>query len=179
MKKLFASILVAVGCIISGCMNPNLGIGVTVSDCCYPEQLTYRSYGLTIKNAPEFLKPYIVDSMSQVLVDKGLIRDDKNHDLLITLTYQQTDLKDEFQKDEFEGHLSPGGDFRFNAAILIEIRDSASSMLIWSGSISRDHDVFVGEYMHERSRQAIYNAFTEVLENFPVTDRLIKSQIDI
>lgn len=84
-----------------------------------------------------------------------------------TLTYQQTDLKYALQKDEFEGRLSPGGDFRSNAAILIEIRDSASSKLIWSGSISRDRDVFVGEYMHERSRRAIYNAITEVLKDFP------------
>ncbi len=167
MIKLFTSILVAAGFMLGGCMNTNLGVGVTVSDCCLPELHQYRSYGITIKNAPQFLKSYIVDSMSQALVDKGLVRDDENHDLLTTLTYQQTDLKDELQRDEFEGHLSPGGDFRFNAAILMEIRDSVSSKLIWSGRINRDHDVFVGEYMHERSRRAIYNAFTEVLQDFP------------
>jgi hypothetical protein len=167
MKTLFVGILVAVGFMIGGCTNARLGIGVTVSDCCQPEQVSYRSYGLMIKNAPEFLKPYIVNPMSQALADKGLVRDDTRHDLLITLTYQQTDLKDEMQKDEFEGHLSPGGGFRFNATMLIEIHDSASSKLIWSGSVSRDHDVFVGEYMHERSRQAIYSAITEVLKDFP------------
>jgi hypothetical protein len=172
MKKLFATILLVVGILIGGCMSANLGVGVTVSDCCYPEQLTYQSYGMTINNAPEFLKPYILDALSQAFHDKGLIRDDENHDLLATLTYQQTDLKDELDRDNFEGHLAPGGDFRFDATVLLEIRDLSSSKLIWSGSVSRVHDVTVGEYMHQsRGRRAIYNAITEVLADFPsVTD---------
>jgi hypothetical protein len=176
MKKLCASFLVAIGCMIGGCSN--LGVGVSVSDCCQPEEHDYRSYDIAIKNTPEFLKPYILDGMSQALLDKGLIRDDKNHDLLATLTYQQIDLKDELQKDAFEGHLSPGGDFRFNAVVLIEIRDMNLSKLIWSGAINRDHDVFVGEYMHEaRGRRAIYNAITELLADFPGVR--VRSQNDI
>lgn len=167
MKIRFAGILVVFGFVVGGCMNTNLGVGVSVSDCCYPDQLTYRSFGLTVRNSPEFLKSYIVDSISRALADKGLLRDDRDPDLMVILTYHQTDLKVEMEKDEFEGHLSPGGDFRFNAAILIEIRDSSSSELVWSGSVSRDHDVFVGEYMHERSRRAIYNAMTEFLNGFP------------
>ena len=103
MKKLCASMFVVIACMTGGCMNPNLGVGVSVSDCCQPGLYAYRSYGITIRNSPEFLKPYMLDGMSQALLDKGLIRDDENHDLLVTLTYQQTDLKEELQKEERRG----------------------------------------------------------------------------
>lgn len=171
MSMLLRTIVVAIAFMIGGCASSNLGVGFTLSDCCQPEALDYQSYEMTIVDSPEFLKPYILESMARALEEKGLIRDADQHDLLVILTLQQTDLKQELQKDEFEGHLSPGGDFHFNAAIHLEILDQRVSRVIWKGTISRNHSVLVGEYMHAaRARRAIYEAISEILKDFPAVN---------
>ena len=172
MKKLFAGLFAGLSvlaiCLLSGCANSGSSVGSTKFICC-PEGLgTYRSFAVSIRNAPEFLKPYVIDAVEKVMSEKGLVPEQKGYDLLTTLTYQQTNLRNDLVKSGFDEHLSPGGDFRFNAAILIEVQNITTSNLLWSGSINRNHDVVVGESMNEsNARAAIYAAISEVMKDFP------------
>ena len=153
---------------ITGCTSTGPMVSASRSDCCTPIDLDFSSYGLVIWDSPVFLQPYIEDSISHVLSEKGLSRDDKNPDLLATLIYEQTDLGEERQMDAFEGHLAPGGDFRFIAVIRVEVKDLKHNSIIWAGTISRNHDVYVGEYMHNRrGRAAIYQALKDLFSGFP------------
>ena len=54
------------------------------------------------------------------------------------------------------------------ARIEIEIVETQSNDIVWSGEISRIHHVVPGEYMHEdRARPAFRRAFRAVLARYP------------
>ncbi len=150
--------------LVSGCVSNYRGIGFVVSDCCVPVFTDYKTFRLDVEQSPAFLVPYISDSLAQALVEQGLTRVNGGGDLLVLVTYDQTDLVGEVPKDQFEGHLAPGGNFRFDAAIDITIENSATGELIWSIRLSRIHDFYVGEYMHkEKATNAIYRALIDAL----------------
>jgi hypothetical protein len=146
-------------------MNTYQGIGYVVSDCCVPVFSDYRSFDIRVEGSPAFLVPYITDYLAQAMVDQGLTQVAAGGDVLVTVTYDQTDLVGEVPKDQFEGHLAPGGDFRFNAAIDIMMHAAATGELIWSARLSRIHNFYVGEYMHkEKGTAAIYRALVDALK---------------
>jgi len=81
----------------------------------------------------------------------------------------QVDLGEPVTRDPFQGRLDPGGEIRFLADLKIEMVDRASGELVWSGVVSRIHDVVPGEAMPAaRAKAAIGAAFTEVLGSYPV-----------
>ena len=100
---------------------------------------------------------------------KGLERSTNSPDVEVVLAYNHINLYPEQQEiDPFTRIESLSVELSYVAQIEIEIRDSATSSPVWAGAISRIHHVTPGEYMHEeRAAPAFYQAFVDVLANYP------------
>ncbi len=94
---------------------------------------------------------------------------DEDPDLEVVLRYEQENLPQAERPDDFEGHISPGGNFRYVARVRVNVFDGTSGDLVFSGSVQRIHDVDPGEYMHTGNASlAIFQAFTRLLSDFHV-----------
>jgi len=130
---------------------------------------------------PAFLGPIMTSNFSVALASHGLTpqtqsgdsadfskKDFSSTDLVAELRYQQDNLTEEVTRDDFAEHLALGEAQRFVAKIMIEIRDTQTNEVVWSGQIQRLHDVGPGEYMHTgKASIALLEAFTQVLQDFP------------
>ena len=57
---------------------------------------------------------------------------------------------------------------RYVANIVVDIAESDSGTVVWSGQVNRIHTVMPGEYMHEeRARPEFQAAFREMLSSYP------------
>lgn len=165
MIRKLISVVILASILLTGCVNQYRGIGSVVSDCCIPVFSDYATFSVNVEQSPAFLVPYITDSLSRALTDRKLAEVESGGDLLVVVAYDQSDLVSEVPRDDFEGHLTPGGDFRFDAAIDITITVRATGELIWAARLSRIHNVYVGEYMHkEAATNAIYRSLKDALE---------------
>ena len=116
---------------------------------------------------PAFLGPLMVSNFSVALAARGLQPVMQDADLDVVLKYVQTNLIQNNAKDDFDESLSPGGDVRFIAKIVFEIKDAGSGKMVWSGSIQRTHNISPGEYMHTgRASISLLDSFMELLVDF-------------
>ena len=70
--------------------------------------------------------------------------------------------------DDFSRTLSPGGDTRFIAEVHVDLTNSVTGELIWSGLLSRYHNVVMGSYMHDApARAAMRQAFSDLFAGYP------------
>jgi hypothetical protein len=151
--------------LLTGCASTGSGIGTTVSECCVPSFSEYQNFSVVVNDAPVFLVPYVEAALTRALVEQGLEKTDSRGELQVTANFEQVNLKEEFQKDEFEGHLAPGGEFRFDAIIDIHFTNMATGEKLWSARLNRVHNIDVGEYMHkDGATNAIYQSITQVLK---------------
>jgi len=163
--------IIVVSVVTDGCAHRNFGVGSAVLNCCSDNE-PYTSFSLTLMDLPEFLKTTMEEEFTIAFGKKGMHRDEARRDLIVELNAMQTNLNKPVVKDQFSTHLAPGDNLRFQADMLIEMYDSATNKLIWSGSIGRIHDVVPGERMQmEKARTAIASAFEEVLEHYPMSKR--------
>ncbi len=71
--------------------------------------------------------------------------------------------------DPFERQLVDDVTLRYIATIVVDIRESSTGEMVWSGQIDRIHTVVPGEYMHEDvARPEFARAFREMLTSYPV-----------
>ena len=165
-------------------------IATDVNYCCQSGAERIHSYRIEFEDMPEFLKPMLRDEASLVLSSKGLDYTEGDADSILTLAYvdrplaQETisaseQVPDEVQEEsasdvnEAWGSLSSGGDTRFIAEVHLKLNNSVTQELIWSGVMSKLHNVSVGSYMHEApARAAMRNAFFALFADYP--DRIVE-----
>jgi hypothetical protein len=151
--------------LLSACASNPSGIGTNVSQCCADK--AYESFAVSAVDIPAFLGPLMVSNFSVALAARGLQPVMEDADLDVVLKYVQTNLIQGNAKDDFDESLSPGGDVRFIAKIVVEIRDADSGEMVWSGSIQRTHNVSPGEFMHTgRASISLLDSFIELLVDF-------------
>ena len=162
MKKI--GILFALS-LLSACASNPSGIGANVSLCCADK--AYESFTVSAVDIPAFLGPLMVSNFSVALATRGLQPVMEDADLDVVLKYVQTNLNQDNAKDDFDESLSPGGDVRFIARIVVEMTDVDSGKMVWSGSIQRTHNVSPGEFMHTgRASISLLDSFMELLLGF-------------
>lgn len=144
-------------------------IATDVDYCCQSGAERIHSYRIEFEDMPEFLKPMLRDEVSLVLSSKGLDYTEGDADSVLTMTYVDQPLTQEaIDANEAWGSLEPGGDTRFIAEVHIKLNNSVTHELIWSGVISKLHNVSVGSYMHEApARAAMRNAFFALFADYP------------
>ena len=155
--------------VVSSCATGSSGIGVAVVDCCEAVP-TGKCSTFEVKaiNLPAFLGPLMVSNFSVAFANNGLQPMVGEADLHVELIYEQEDMINEEKHADFGGHISPGGEVRFIAAIKVNIYDSPTNELVWAGVLRRLHEVSPGEYMHTgRASVVLLDSFVELLSSFP------------
>ncbi len=148
------------------CASQSSGIGSSVTICCLEK--AGQSFEVKTKDMPVFLRPLMVNNFSVAMANKGFQPVDADADLRVVLYYEQIDLTNNSAADDFEEHLSPGGDVSFIARIGVDIFAASNKKPAWSGSIQRVHHVSPGEFMHTGpAAVALLGAFEELLADLP------------
>ncbi len=157
-------LLLATGC--SGL--PTIASDVTY--CCHPMAEDVRTYRVEFEDTPEFLKPMLRDEASIVLSGHGLEYTEGDAESILLMTFINKTLERGDDVEAWE-RIAPGGGVRFIAQVVIEMKDSVTGELIWSGSMQRIHNVYEGSYMHDApARTAMRNAFLEMFADYPNYD---------
>ena len=158
--------------LLSSCAGITSQIGSSPLLCCPGNYQNYTEYGLRTEGLPLFLRGYVVAEFERAFDEKGLSRNDQAHDIEVVLAYNHINLyPDQQDIDPFVRMESLNIELSYIAQINIEIAETATRKKVWAGAISRIHQVTPGEYMHEeRARPEFYNAFAQVLENYPVKE---------
>lgn len=163
----FAILLLPIACTQTGSQ-----IGTSLTLCCPGNYENYTEYRLETDNVPLFLRDYVIDELQLALQEVGLERNDTLHDLRVVMRYQHINLNaDQEDIDPFIRLESLNVNLNYIARLEIEMFETATNNLIWSGNISRIHQVTPGEYMHEdRARPEFLIAFRRLLEDYPGSD---------
>ena len=164
--SLFSTVLAAAVLVSCSSMPP---ISTDVEYCCKAGAGGIRTYRVEFSDTPEFLKPMLRDESSLVLDAKGLQYTEGDADAVLNMTYVHRLLAPEDEeRDDFSEALSPGGSSKWIAEVHLTMKNSVTSELIWSGSMSRFHNASVGSFMHDApARAAMRSAFMEMFADYP------------
>jgi hypothetical protein len=169
-KKSVQVVLLSILLGLTACAQTSQQIGHSVNLCCPGNYGEYKEYRLETQDIPSFLNAYVVSEFDSVFQEKGLMRNDSRNQVRITLSYQHVNLNPEQETiDPFERQLVDDVTLRYIATIVVDIRESSTGEMVWSGQINRIHTVVPGEYMHEDvARPEFAGAFREMLASYPV-----------
>jgi hypothetical protein len=158
----------AAGFVLTACssMPP---IATDVDYCCVPGTQGIHTFRVEFKDMPEFLKPMLRDEVSIVLDTKGVEYTEGDADATMLMAFVHNPLTSQSaNEDSMSESLSQGGDSRFVAEVQMELRGNVNKELIWSGSMTRVHNVAVGSYMHDApARAAMRQAFINMFADYP------------
>jgi hypothetical protein len=168
--SLFRMFAVAAILLLVGCAQTGSQIGHSVNLCCPGNYAEYSDYGVELTEMPGFLADYVVVEFDRAFQEKGLRRNDNRNQLRVALSYRHVNLNPEQENiDPFERRIEEDIVLRYEATIIVEMRESASGLLVWSGQINHLHSVTPGEFMHEeRARPEFANAFRAMLASYPM-----------
>ena len=158
---------------LQGCSSTGgLRIGNSLTLCCPGNYNDYVEYRVEVENLPLFLRGYVVSAFDTAFEELGLERNDQTSDLVVTLAYQHVNLNAEQQNiNPFIRPETITEELSDIAVINITMRETATGMEVWEGTISRMHNVTPGEYMHEdRASTAFLNTFRDLLSDYPRRD---------
>lgn len=160
-----AAVLVSL-LVTTGCAVQRGGITTATGVCCADP--TFETFEVVAQDIPAFLGPLMVSNFSVALAERGLAPVDSGGDVVVTLRYEQQDLSDPVDVDSFDERIESGGDVRFIAKMVVEMRAAGSDEIAWSGTIQRVHNIGPGEYMHTgRASLALLESFMALLESYP------------
>ncbi len=164
MKSVSLSIVLIGLITLAGCASNSV---VSHMDTCCPGA-DARTFSVNADRIPVFLGPIMVSNFSVALASRGYQPVDEGGDLLVTLRYEQEDLTEDRTRSNFDERISPGGDVRFLARMVIEFKDSKTNKVVFRGNIHRVHGVSPGEFMHVgRASMALLEAFDKALAPIP------------
>jgi hypothetical protein len=168
-NSFFIAITLFTSLILAGCAQTGGQIGHSINTCCPGNYAEYREYGIELREIPVFLSDYVVAEFDRAFQEKGLRRNDRQNQLRVTLSYRHVNLNPEQEEiDPFERRIEQDVVLRYEATILVDIRESASGRVVYAGQINHLHSVSPGEFMHEeRARPEFANAFRAMLSSYP------------
>ncbi len=153
--------------LIGGCTSlPTIATDETY--CCHPLAESITTYRVEFEDTPEFLKPMLRDEASLVLAEHGFEYTEGDAESILLMTFVNKTMEESPEEQEAWERIAPGGGVRFIAQVVLELRESVSRELIWSGSMQRIHNVYEGSYMHDApARLAMRAAFSELFASLP------------
>jgi len=152
--------------VLSGCATSYLGISVTPADSV--SQPGFERFEVNAEELPAFLGPILVSNFSVAMAERGLQPVMKDGDAVVTLRYVQETLRPEVEQDTYEERIDQGGEARFVARVVVEMRAAGADEIVWQGSIQRIHSIRPGDYMHTgRASVALLEAFRDLLSDYP------------
>jgi len=169
MRKLIRSGFVLLLVSVAGCSLTGQQIGTSLDVCCPGDYDDYDDYSVRAIDMPIFLRDYVIAEFDTAFGEKGLSRNDQINDLRVELDYNHINLRpDQEDINPFVRVEALTTELSYVAEIEVRMYETATSNLVWAGSISRIHQVTPGEYMHEgRARMEFQQAFRTLLANYP------------
>jgi len=166
MIRLFGAVVVLLAttaCVVDPAVSHD------VAYCCGPPGTVMKTYSLSLTEVPGFLAPLLREELVGALAARGLRPAEANPDVLVTLRYSETyaDADRPYVNDGFADPLATGGQRQFVAHVTLEIRRAADGTDVLRGALSREHTVSVGEYNHDKARDAIRGGFDALLRRLP------------
>jgi hypothetical protein len=160
--------LAAVACltILFGCATGG-DIDTHVDFCCGPNEPALATYSVATIAVPGFLVGPLRGALVAALTARGWREADANPDALITLQFAAVYPDRPLANDGFADPLATGGPRRFDARVTLDVRRAADGVELLRGTLSREHVESVGEYDHRRGRDAIRDAFEQLLKRLP------------
>jgi hypothetical protein len=175
------SLIVFASCLVVGACSSVPTIATDVTYCCQTGTEDINTFRVEFEDMPEFLKPMLRDEASLVLSTKGLEYTEGDAHAVLSMSFvNKTQEQVDSQQDGWDGEewgegrieaweqVAPAGGVRFIAQVILEMKNTESGELIWSGSMQRIHNVYEGSYMHDApARTAMRNAFLEMFADYP------------
>ncbi len=169
MRRLSAAflLLITAGCVSDG------GISEHVDFCCGPKDVRLETYSLSMPSVPAFLLPALRAQLVAALSAKGMREVDRYPDALVTMVYSAyfPDTERPYANDGFTDPMAVTGPRKFEARISLEITRVSDNAQVLRGTMSREHREWVGEYGHEKAREAIRAAFDDLLKRLPTVKK--------
>jgi hypothetical protein len=165
MRRLSAALLLL---ITAACASDG-DISEHVDFCCGPKDARLETYALSMPTVPAFLLPAFRTQLVAALSAKGMREVDRSPDALVTMVYSAyfPDTARRYANDGFTDPMAVTGPRKFDARISIEITRVSDNAQVLRGTMSREHREWVGDYGHERAREAIRAAFDDLLKRLP------------
>ncbi len=121
-------------------------------------------------NVPGFLEPYLRGGLVPVLEQKGLAPTLDTPDLTVNIIFNQVFLTPESTEQDYFGEgVDPGIASRFMAAVAVDMIDTGTDRIVWSGRLSRIHNDPHGQPRgNDHKMQGIIDGFTELFADYPI-----------
>lgn len=164
----FAAVFVAA--VLTGCAQSPSRVSTDVFTCCEADFYRYATYQVTMTNVPGFLEPYLRGGIVPVLEQKGLVPTMDRPDLTVNVIFNQVFLTpDSVEQDYFGEGVDPGIASRFMAAIAVDMIDTDTDRIVWSGRLSRIHNDPHGQPRgNDHKMQGIIDGFGELFADYPI-----------
>lgn len=151
---------------LGACVSSSRGIDVTGGEGFAPS--TLKSFHIIADQIPAFLGPISVSNFSVAMAEQGMQPVSEGGDVVATLRLEQIPMHENRARDDFDERVEEGGETRFMARIVVELRAANDDKILWQGSIQRLHTVRPGDFMHTgRASVSFLEAFRGLLDDYP------------
>ena len=163
-------LLAVIAVTLGACAVRPARLSTEVHVCCEADFFHYETYAVTMTNVPGFLEAYLRGGLTTVLDQKGLVPATGDPDLEVNILFNQIYLSPESEEtDYFDAGVDPGIATRFMAAVSVDVIDTASSHIVWSGRMSRIHNDPHGQPRgNDHKMQGIIDGFGELFADYPI-----------
>ena len=165
-----AACAVALAAVTAGCAQGPSRVSTEVQTCCEAAFHHYETYQVSMTNVPGFLEPYLRGGLTTVLEQKGLRTTMSQPDLAVNIIFDQIFLTaDSAERDYFGESVDPQIATRFMAAVSVDMIDTRTDRIVWSGRLSRIHNDPHGQPRgNDHKMQGIIDGFGELFAEYPI-----------
>ena len=142
-------------------------ISTHVDYCCGPKDPALSTYSITMVTMPGFLAAPLRGELVAALSARGWRESDARPDVSITLQFAAVYPQRPLANDGFADPLSSGGPRKFDARVTLDVKRTSDGVELLRGTLSREHTESVGEYDHQRGREAMRDAFDRLVGRLP------------
>jgi len=154
----------------TACAQAPTRVSSEVDVCCEADFFRYKTYQVSLTDAPGFLEPYLRQGLASVLAQKGLELTLDKPDLMVNLIFNQLYLAPgDSEEDSMGESVEPAGSDPFMAAVAVAVIDTSSEQIVWSGRLSRIHHQSHGQPRgNDHKMQGIIDGFAVLFSDYPV-----------
>ncbi len=151
----------------ASCSTNYLGISVTDGD---PAKVpVFSTFHVKTQAMPAFLGPVVVSNFNVAMAERGMQPVSEGGDAEVILRFEQETIAQQREAPDFGERTDTGGQSRFIARVVVEVRAADADTIVWRGSVQRLHTITPGDYMHVgRASIALLDSFRSLLKDYPV-----------
>ena len=142
-------------------------ISTHVDYCCGPKEPALSTYSIAFVTTPGFLAATLRAELVAALSARGWREAAARPDALITVQYAAVYPQRPLANDGFADPLSSGGPRKYDAQVTVDVKRASDGVELLRGTLSREHTESVGDYGHDRGREAIRASLDRLVARLP------------